>query len=147
MDYKTSQNLQENLCARVSFLIKLQAEACNFINQEGLAKVFSCEFCEIFKNTLFYRTPPVITSVCPFMRNENRVLPIVPIFQKQLFPDFLQNPCSYNFRKFTVKRLCWSLFNNVTCLKSCNYIKKRLQRGCFLCELCQIFKSTFYQRY
>ena len=26
-----SQNSQENTCARVSFLIKLQAEACNFI--------------------------------------------------------------------------------------------------------------------
>ena len=44
---------QENTCARVSFLIKLQAEACNFIKKETLAHVFSCEFCEIFKNTFF----------------------------------------------------------------------------------------------
>ena len=44
---------QENTCARVSFLIKLQAEACNFIKKETLAHVFSCEFCEIFKNTSF----------------------------------------------------------------------------------------------
>ena len=29
----------------------------------GLAQVFSCEFCKIFKNTLFYRTPPVSVSV------------------------------------------------------------------------------------
>ena len=36
-----SQNSQENACARVSFLIKLQAEACNF------------KFCEFFKNTFF----------------------------------------------------------------------------------------------
>ena len=35
---KISQNSQENTCARASFLIKL---------------VFSCEFCEIFKNTFF----------------------------------------------------------------------------------------------
>ena len=27
-----------------------------------LAQVFSCEFCEIFKNTIFYRTPLVATS-------------------------------------------------------------------------------------
>ena len=27
-----------------------------------LAQVFSCEFCEIFKNTFFYRTPPVAPS-------------------------------------------------------------------------------------
>ena len=36
--FKVSQNSQENTCARVSFLIKLQA----------LTQVFSCEFCEIF---------------------------------------------------------------------------------------------------
>ena len=46
------QNSQENTCARVSFLI-------NFIKIEALAQVFSYEFCEISKNTLFYRTPPV----------------------------------------------------------------------------------------
>ena len=31
--------------------------------KETLAQVFSCEFCEIFKNTRFYRTPPVAASV------------------------------------------------------------------------------------
>ena len=45
-----SQNSQENICARVSFLIKL---ACNFIKKETLAQVFSCEFWEISKNTPF----------------------------------------------------------------------------------------------
>ena len=29
------------------------AEACNFIKKESLARVFSCEFCEISKNTFF----------------------------------------------------------------------------------------------
>ena len=56
-----SQNSQENTCARGSFLIKLQA-CCNFIKKETLVKVFSCEFCEIFKNTFFYRTPLVAAS-------------------------------------------------------------------------------------
>ena len=46
-----SKNSQENTCARVSFLIKLQA--CNFIKKETLAQVFSYEFCEISKNTFF----------------------------------------------------------------------------------------------
>ena len=32
---------------------KLRPEACNFIKKEALAQVFSCEFCEIFKNTFF----------------------------------------------------------------------------------------------
>ena len=43
-------NSQENTCARVSFLIKLQKQ------------VFSCEFCEISKNTFYCRTPLVAAS-------------------------------------------------------------------------------------
>ena len=57
-----SQNSQENTCARVSFLIKLQVSACNFIKKETLAQVFSCEFCEISKNIFSYRTPLVAAS-------------------------------------------------------------------------------------
>ena len=48
-----SRNSQENTYARV----------CNFIKKETLAQVFSCEFCEISKNTFFYRTPLVAASV------------------------------------------------------------------------------------
>ena len=40
------QNSQENTCARASLLIK-------FIKKETLAQVFSCEFCEMFKNAFF----------------------------------------------------------------------------------------------
>ena len=50
---KISQSSQENTCSRVSFLINLQAEACNFIKKEILAQVLSCEFCKISKNTFF----------------------------------------------------------------------------------------------
>ena len=31
--------------------------------KENLAQVFSCEFCEVFKNTFSYRTPPVAAFV------------------------------------------------------------------------------------
>ena len=48
-----SQNSQENTSARASFLIKLQALDLNFIKKETLPEVFSCEFCEISKNTFF----------------------------------------------------------------------------------------------
>ena len=44
-----SQNSRENTYAKVSFLIKLQV--CDFIKKETLVQVFSCEFCEISKNT------------------------------------------------------------------------------------------------
>ena len=47
---ENSQNSQRNTCARVSFLIKLQASGVSY------------EFCEIFKNTFFYGTPPVGAS-------------------------------------------------------------------------------------
>ena len=50
---KISQNLQENTWPRT----------CNFIKKETLAQVFSCEFCEISKNTLSHRTLPVAASV------------------------------------------------------------------------------------
>ena len=55
------QNSQENTCARVSCLIKLQAsglKACNFIKKETGRGV--CEFCEISKSTL--QKPPVAAS-------------------------------------------------------------------------------------
>ena len=38
------------------------AEACNIIKKGTLAQVFSCEFCEISKNTFSYRTRPVAAS-------------------------------------------------------------------------------------
>ena len=31
-------------------------QACNFIKKVILSQVFSCEFCQIFKNTYFYRS-------------------------------------------------------------------------------------------
>ena len=53
-----SQNSQENTSARVSFLIKLQ----DVIKKETLTQVFSCEFCEVSKNTFFHRTPLLAAS-------------------------------------------------------------------------------------
>ena len=62
MFLEISQNSQENIFARVSFLIKLKASADNFIKKGTLAQVLSCEFCEISKNTFSYKTPPVTAS-------------------------------------------------------------------------------------
>ena len=41
---KVLQKSQENACVGVSFLIK-------WLKKETLAQVFSCEFCDVFKNT------------------------------------------------------------------------------------------------
>ena len=57
-----SQNSQENTCARIK-VAALRPEACNVIKKETLAQVFSCEFCQMSKNTFFYRTHPVAASV------------------------------------------------------------------------------------
>ena len=64
---KILQNWQKSTCARVSFLIKLQASG-NFIKKEVKevnAKVFSYEFCEYLR-TLFYRIPPVLAFLLCF---------------------------------------------------------------------------------
>ena len=35
----------------------------NKVEIDTLAQMLSCEFCEIFKNTFFLRTPPVVAFV------------------------------------------------------------------------------------
>ena len=50
---KILQNSQENTCARVSFLLKLQATVRTFMKKETLAQVFCCEFYEIFETNFF----------------------------------------------------------------------------------------------
>ena len=53
MLFKTSQNSQENIYARVSFLIKFQTSVCNFIKEETLAQVSFAKFLRtiFLKNT------------------------------------------------------------------------------------------------
>ena len=53
MFLEISQNSQENPCARVSFLIKLQALSLQPYYKEALKQVFSCEFCKNSKITFF----------------------------------------------------------------------------------------------
>ena len=56
-----------------------QPEACNFTKKETLAQVFSCEFCEISKNTFFYRTPlvaafgAIICFICLLYLNKEQM--------------------------------------------------------------------------
>ena len=60
---KIPQKSQKNICATVSFLLKMQAEICKFIKKETLAQVFSCEFCTQLLRTPFYITPSAVVSV------------------------------------------------------------------------------------
>ena len=70
------QNSQENICARVSFLIKSQSWACSFIKKETVAQMFYCEFCKVSKNTFSYRTHTVAVSASILFR----LLLLVPEF-------------------------------------------------------------------
>ena len=63
------QNSKENTCARVSFLIKLQASACNFVKEETLAQVFSCEFCKISENSFFKGHLRATASLCSITKS------------------------------------------------------------------------------
>ena len=45
------------------FFNKVAAAPPTLLKKETLAQVFSCEFCEISKNTSFYRTPLVAAPV------------------------------------------------------------------------------------
>ena len=58
MFLKISQNSQG-----ISFSVNLQAQTNNFIKNEIATYLFSCEFCEVPKNTFFYSTFSVATSV------------------------------------------------------------------------------------
>ena len=51
----------KHLC-QILLFNKVAGGTCNFIKKETLTQLFSCEFNKIFKNTLFYRTPPVAAS-------------------------------------------------------------------------------------
>ena len=67
-------------------------QACNFIKKETLAQVFSCEFCEISKNTYLYRRPLVAASVrkmvlfYSFTSNSENLMKETPFYFKLKFP-------------------------------------------------------------
>ena len=53
-----------HLCWRL-FLKNLQTEGLQLHKKKTPTQVFSCEVCEIYKNTFSYRTPPVTASAPP----------------------------------------------------------------------------------
>ena len=80
--WEISENSQENICARISFLIKLQADACNHIKKETLTQVFFCEFYEISKNSFFTEHLWVTASDTTVCRYFNRCF--IWLYQKIL---------------------------------------------------------------
>ena len=65
MFLKILQYLRENTCVGVFFLNKvagLKAWKPFLLKKQTLTQVFSCEYCEIFKNIILYRISPVVAS-------------------------------------------------------------------------------------
>ena len=59
---KISQYSQESTYARASFDKVAGLRPGTLFKKKTLAQVFSCEFCEIFKTTFYYRTSLVAAS-------------------------------------------------------------------------------------
>ena len=84
------------------------SQAYNFFKKETLAQVFSCEFCEISKNTFSNRTPPWLV-----LSNGSSEM-------------FFKIDVLKNLAIFTGENLCWKLFLvklQTKDLKACNFIK------------------------
>ena len=73
---------------------------------------------------------------------------IVYLFRSSRPEVFCKKCVLRNFRKFTGKHLCQSLFFNkvVWCLlpEACNFIKKENLTQAFSSEFCKISKNTFF---
>ena len=133
------QNSQENTCARVSFLIKLQASS-NFIKKETLENVFSCEFYEISKNTFPYRTPPVAASV----EREGQALIFFVTFniKSRLSWKFhrTSSSCSEDMEIFSfnintsIFRVFWHFL-----------VKKKLMTSSYNWRCCHFLLSTYFK--
>ena len=114
------QNSQKYTCARTSFLIKLQAEAWNFIKKETLTQVLSSEFGKISKNTFSYRTP--LVAACEFSR-----------ISFTTFIEALRND---------LQNFLWLTLN----LQGLQLYQKETPTQVFFCEIWKIFNSIFFYR-
>ena len=74
-------------------------QACNFIKKETLARVFPCDFCEIFENTFFYRTPPMAASK---KKSSNVVVELlaVKVTQNDVICNGFTGNCTYFVFKY-----------------------------------------------
>ena len=82
---KTSENLQGNTCAGISFLTNSKPEVCNFIEKEGLRNsCFPVKFAK-FLRTPFFRPPPVAASESLFQM----FCCLVPYQQEKCFVSFV----------------------------------------------------------
>ena len=93
--------------------------ACNFIKKEALAQVFFCEFCEIFKNTFSYRTPPVVTLFIWSNTWEVRTLNILSFQQRRIQDSHKDRAHGNNSQRLLAVKYCCKTLH-IRCLQ-CNH--------------------------
>ena len=118
----------KHLCHSL-FFNKVAGGACNFIKKETLAQMFSCEFCEISKNTFFTEHLRwLLLEKCLFCNVTEKsyfsrffLVFFLPQFsgrKKQPFTDVLHNTCCQKFCNIPVLE---SLFNTVANFLACSF--------------------------
>ena len=96
-------------------------------------QVFSCKFCEIFKNTHFAEYVRKTASACAQQYLQHPILFIViATYRSSHRRCSIKKGVLRNFTKFTGKHVCQSLF-----------IKKETLAQVFSREFCEVSKNTF----
>ena len=90
--------------------VQLFLSNCNFIKNETLAQVFSCEFCKISKNTFLHKTPLVAPSVLSYF--------MVFFTCKSYFTDTLKY-----FKQFFLQKLAFKALEHFCSLVTGEGIK------------------------
>ena len=105
-------------CARVSFLIKLQASGLQLYWKRDSGTAVSCKFCKVSKDTFSYITPPVTASLsntvkcvqairlATLLKTDPRICVLEPAICRS------SRKYSWIIPKIHGKHLCCSLFLN-----------------------------------
>ena len=139
---KILQNSQESTCARVSFLMKLQAEAFNFIKKVTLAQEFSCEFFEITGKATFLiehlrwlLVKPILETLYSLLQKKSSFLWISSISTWHVYRVYRSSRSLVfhkvfvltKFLKLTEWYLCRCFFRN-------NFVNRGTSAQVFYCE-------------
>ena len=84
----------KHLC-RSLFLIKLQCWRPATLLKRDSTQVFSCEYCKIFKNTFFYRTPLVATFFLSYCFSCTPAIIWFDFFWKKYYLDLFTDVIFY----------------------------------------------------
>ena len=104
--FQKFNKIHRKTSGRLSFLIQLQGSTCSCINKETLAQAFSCEFCEISKNTFLHRAPLVAASAAFFFFIYSDIFQARKWRLQLVFKVGILK----NFTILTLKHLCSNLF-------------------------------------